>query len=135
MTTEPNSSSEPKPEPTPTPEQPEPSSPPQGSSNYDPTVVGIVSYITFIGWIVALIMNNPKSEYGSFHIRQSLGIMLLFVASAVTFVIPFLGMIIAPIGYLFALVLWIIGLVGAAQGKTSPIPIIGEKCQEWFEAL
>lgn len=108
---------------------------PQGTSNYDPKVVGIVAYITLIGWIVALIMNNPKSEFGSFHIRQSLGIMLLFFASAVVIVIPFIGWIASILGYLLAFVLWIVGLVGAVQQKTTPVPIIGDKSQEWFQAL
>ena len=45
--------------------------------NNDGKVIGIVSHITLIGWIVALIMNqNNKSEFGSFYIRQNLGLIL-----------------------------------------------------------
>ena len=39
--------------------------------------IGVVAYITIIGWIVAIIVNNNpenKTEFGSFHIRQFLGI-------------------------------------------------------------
>ena len=40
--------------------------------------IAIISYITLIGWIIALIMhNNNKTELGAYHIRQMLGIMLL----------------------------------------------------------
>lgn len=118
----------------PPPSGPEPA-PPAQTSGYDPKVVGIVSYLTFIGWIVALIMNNPKSEYGSFHIRQSLGIMLLFFVSAFVMVIPFLGWIVGLIGYIFGFIIWIIGLISAIQEKKNPVPVIGEKSQEWFKAL
>ena len=105
------------------------------SSSYDPKIVGIVAYITLIGWIVALIMNNPKTEYGSFHIRQSLGIMLLFLVSGFVMIVPILGVLAGRVGYIAALVLWIIGLVGAIQGEKKPVPLIGEKSQEWFKAL
>ena len=115
-----------------TPEQPQPG---PASPAYDPKVVGIVAYLTLIGWIVALIMNNPKSTFGSFHLRQSLGIMLLFMCSSVVTIIPFVGWIIGFVGILFGFVLWIIGLIGAIQQKSQPVPVIGEKSQEWFSAL
>ena len=129
-------------EPTPPPEdqskeipQQEVAPAPTPTSGYDPKVVGIVAYLTLIGWIVALIMNNPKSDYGSFHIRQSLGIMLLFLASGIVMIIPFVGWIVGLVGYIAAFVLWNIGLIGATQEKKQPIPLIGEKSQEWFQAL
>ncbi|MGE9290462.1 MAG: DUF4870 domain-containing protein [Puniceicoccales bacterium] len=127
MTTEPTNSSS---ENTPPPAEPAPT-----PSGYDPKLIGIVSYITLIGWIVALIMNNPKSEFGSFHIRQSLGIMLLMLISGFIMVVPFIGWILGLVGYLAGFVFWIMGLIGAIQGNTNPVPLIGEKAQGWFEAL
>ena len=42
----------------------------------DGKTVAIIAYITLIGWIIALVMNNGnKTVLGSYHIRQSLGIM------------------------------------------------------------
>ena len=40
----------------------------------------IVSYITIIGSVIAIFMNQDenKSEFASFHIRQGLGIFLTF---------------------------------------------------------
>ena len=40
----------------------------------------IVSYLTIIGSIIAIFMNQyeNRSEFGRFHIRQSLGIFLTF---------------------------------------------------------
>lgn len=127
MTTEPTPSS---PETT-----PPPSEPAAAKTNYDPKIVGIVSYITLIGWIVAIIMNNPKTEFGSFHIRQSLGIMLLMFVAGFIMVIPVIGWILGLIGYLAGFVFWIMGLIGAIQGSKNPVPLIGDKAQEWFQAL
>ncbi|MEM0965947.1 MAG: hypothetical protein AAGJ81_07365 [Verrucomicrobiota bacterium] len=105
------------------------------TSSYDPKVIGIVAYITLIGWIVALIMNNPKSDFGSFHLRQALGIWLLGLVSAFVFIVPILGWIAGMVGYLAAFVFWILGLISAIQGEKKLVPLIGEKAQEWFKAL
>jgi len=122
---------------TPSPENnpAEPSPAPAASSGYDPKIIGIVAYITIIGWIVALIMNNPKSPFASFHIRQSLGIMLLFLVSGIVMIIPILGWIVGLVGYITAFVLWIIGLIGSIQGNEKTVPLIGDKAQEWFKTL
>ncbi len=96
--------------------------------NNDGKVIGIVSHITLIGWIVALIMNqNNKSEFGSFYIRQNLGLILFSFITA----IPYLGWVIGIILFVF----WIISLISAIQGKMIPIPLIGEKFQEWFKSV
>ena len=40
--------------------------------------VAILAHITFLGWIIAIIMNSSnKTELGSFYIRQTLGIFLI----------------------------------------------------------
>ncbi len=94
----------------------------------DPKVVAIVSYITLIGWIVALILNNPKSEFASFHIRQALGI---FLVGIVLSIIPFVNLV----GWIVSLVLWILGLLSAIQGQMKPVPVVGAYFQQWFKAL
>ncbi len=108
---------------------------PISSGGTDPKVVGIISYITLIGWIVALVLNNPKSEHGSFHIRQSLGILLTAVISGFVMVIPLLGWIAGLIGYVLAFVMWIMGLISAVQGEQKVVPVLGDKFQEWFKSL
>lgn len=101
----------------------------------DPKVVAIVSYITIIGWIVALVLNNPKSDFGSFHVRQSLGIFLLVFASGVVMIVPVIGWIAGVAGYILAFVMWILGLISAVQGEKKLVPLLGAQFQEWFKAL
>ncbi len=92
-------------------------------------LVAILSYITIIGWVIALILNlNNKTGLGSFHIRQTLMIMLVGV------VLSLLGVI----GKLLSIVLfifWIMGLVYAIQGQQKEIPLIGKLAQDWFKGL
>ena len=104
-------------------------------SKVDPKIIAIVSYLALIGWIVAIVLNNPKSELGSFHLRQSLGIHALFAVSGMVTIVPVLGWIAGVVGFLAGVVLWIIGLIGAIEGKMKPVPILGEKFQEWFHAI
>lgn len=101
----------------------------------DPKVVSLVSYLTLIGWIVALILNRPKSELGSFHLRQALGIILLFMASSFIFIIPILGWIAGFVGYILGVVLWILGFIGAIKAEMKPVPVLGKQFQEWFKSL
>lgn len=93
----------------------------------DQKTTGIVAYLTWIGLIVALVTTKEKSEYTSFHIRQSLGLCL----TAILGVIPFLGLIIG----LGVLILWVIALIGAINGEMKPVPLLGDKFQEWFKSI
>lgn len=101
----------------------------------DPKTRGIVAYLTLIGWLIALITNNPKDEQSSFHLRQMLGIMLLGMAGSMVGVIPFLGLIVVPVVMIAAFVLWVIGLISAIEGSRKPVPFLGEYFQDWFKGL
>jgi len=98
------------------------------TSGTDPKVVAIVSYITIIGWIIALVLNNPKSEFASFHIRQVLGIFLLGIVLSI---IPVVNLI----AWVIPLVLWILGLISAIQGEKKLVPVVGAYFQDWFKSL
>ena len=90
--------------------------------------IAIIAHLTIIGWIIAFVMNNSnKTEFGSFYVRQVLGIMLLGILSF----IPFLGILIG----LFSFVLWIVSLIGALGGHQKPVFLLGDKFQEWFKSL
>jgi len=92
-------------------------------------LVAILSYITLIGWIIALILNmQKKTELGSFHIRQALIIML---ANIVLWWIPVIGWLLQIV----VLIFWIMGLVYAIQGQKKEIPLIGSYAQQWFKGL
>jgi len=75
----------------------------------------IIAHITLIGWIIALIQNNNnKDEFTSFYIRQMLGLMIISVAGSIlSTIISFVGLLVQ----LGALILWILSLIGAINGK------------------
>jgi uncharacterized membrane protein len=79
--------------------------------------MAIVSYLGLIGFIIALATDGKTNEYTKFHMNQSLP---LIFAMMVGF-IPFIGWIVA-IG---ALVLWVMGIINAANGEMKRLPIVG----------
>lgn len=101
--------------------------------------IAIIAYITLIGLIIAIVMNNDKkNDFARYHIRQSLGIMLLYIAVWILFII--ISMIVyipllSTIVYLGLLVLLILGILAAAQGEKKPIPVFGEQFQIWFKNI
>ncbi len=91
--------------------------------------VAIISHITFIGWIVALIMNNGnKTELGSYYIRQTLGIWIL---TLILSWIPIVGCF----AFIICLVLVVMSLINAMNEKEVPTPVLGEYFQDWFKSL
>lgn len=86
-------------------------------------VIAILAYVLFFLPLLAA----PKSEFGKYHANQ--GLLLLIVAVGVQVVgsvIPFLGwFLILPIGNIAILVLFVLGVINAANGVKKPLPFIG----------
>lgn len=96
----------------------------------------IVAYLTLIGLIIAFIMNSDKKNaFANFHIRQALGIGLTGLALGIVNIIPILGWIVGVFGSLLLIVLWVIGLMGAINGRQKEVPILGKKYQEWLKRI
>lgn len=90
--------------------------------------IAIISYITLIGTLIAYFMNNDKkNEFAKFHIGQALRAWLTGIV--VTIVSGILANItgIGLLSYLqyAGLVLAVLGLMNALNGKVEKIPLVG----------
>jgi uncharacterized membrane protein len=111
--------------------------------------VGIISYLTIIGWLIAYFAmhNEKKTEQGSYQLRQTLLFYIVWIAFyilwrfiIVALLFTSLSMIalagtiilIVDIGFF---VLWLIGFIGAVNGEKKPIPLIGDKAQTMFPGI
>lgn len=97
----------------------------------------IISYITIIGLIIAYFLNNDadkKSAFTNFHVRQSLGLWLTFYALGYI-VGSFDSWVVSSGFYLFFVILFIFGLVGAISGKTQTVPLVGAFYQKIFASI
>jgi uncharacterized membrane protein len=121
--------------PSTTPTTPAPTPPPAAAS--EDKTVALVSYLTLIGFIVAIVMHsNKKTKLGAFHLRQVLGIFLTGLAvgfsQIILLFIPILGWLAIFCLWVCMLGLWVMGLISAANGQMKPLPVVGPLYQKWF---
>jgi len=97
--------------------------------------IAIISYITWIGTIIAFVMNNnDKNTFASFHIRQMIGLGILSILN--TFVLTrFMGYFITSRIGIVLFILWIIGFIGAIKGEEKKVPVLGDMFQQWFKDI
>ena len=95
----------------------------------------IISYLWWVGLIIAFLMNNSKkNSFVSFHIRQSLGLLVLL--TIMNLLEHYLGLgLISWIVELALLVLWVIALIGAIKGEEKRVPLLGDQFQDWFKNI
>ena len=103
----------------------------------DDKTAAIVSYLTLIGFIIAVLLHGSnKTHLGAYHLRQSLGLMLtaiaVWIAALMLVVVPFVGWLISLAAWSALFGLWVIGLVAAINGQKKPVPVLGEYFQKWF---
>jgi hypothetical protein len=125
-----------------------PTTPSPAPTEEDKTVA-IVSYLTLIGFIVAIVLHSSKkTKLGAYHLRQVLGFMLtgvvgwiavaivMFVLALVLSFVKFLLAILIPLIWLAfvgsMIALWVMGLIAAVNGQLKPMPVVGPYYQKWF---
>ena len=97
--------------------------------------IAIISYILIIGALIALTMNSDKKNpYAAFHIRQALGLSIMFLALG-SIVSRFDDINITFAMWIFMSILWSYGIMTAAKGETRPIPIVGTLFQKVFKTI
>jgi len=100
--------------------------------NRSKKITAIIAYATIVGTLIAIFMNlERQNAFARFHIRQAFGIFVLFYLLGIV-VSYFDSWLISIPFFLFFAILWGFGLLNAVQGVTKPIPLVGEKFQQWF---
>lgn len=117
------------------------STPPTQVPSSEDKTVALVAYITLIGFIIAIILHGQKkTALGAFHLRQMLGIILTGVALWIITVLLAIvtlgfGLLLYPVTGILLLIMWIMGLIAAANGEMKPTIIFGKQYQEWFKNM
>lgn len=97
--------------------------------------MALVAYLTIFGTLIAFFMNQEKrNPFTAFHVRQALGLGLLYVV--VGFVISYFdSWMITYSFWIFFSVLFFYGLFGAISGKLNKIPMLGDFFQTAFKSI
>jgi len=107
----------------------------ENQTNKQAKNIGVFSYLTIIGLVITYISNRHKNNYfASFHIRQSLGLHILYFANKFI-VYGYFGTFAGNIGRFGVLVLFALGFISALQKEVKFVPLFGEKFQEWFRNI
>ena len=116
------------------------------NSGSDEKTVAIIAYmpVAILNFVIALVIhNNNKSKFGAYHLRQSLGLNILFF---ITYFLLYLFFFRNPLSFLkynwlFALyalgilTLFVIGIINASKHEEKPIPFVGNLFEKWFGHL
>lgn len=97
--------------------------------------IALLSYIPLIGWIIAFVLyleNNTKDSLARFHLRQTLGLQILFLGGSMILAFFRIYFLLFPFE-LICLALWILGLLSALKLEEKPVFYIGHYFQEWFK--
>lgn len=93
-----------------------------------------LSYL-WILWLVPLLAMKDN-EFCKFHVKQGIILSILAIAIWVIGWIPFLGwfiVIIGIIGNVYIIVMTIMGIINAANGKYWKMPLLGDLAANWFK--
>ena len=91
----------------------------ESKPNNDVTMAVLSYFLFFLPLIAA-----KDSKLAMFHANQSVVLLIGLIASGVVGAVPVIGLI-SPLIWLAVFVLWIMGIVQAAQGQMKPLPVVG----------
>ena len=89
-------------------------------------IIAAVSYITWIGFIIALVKGDRSDRFIAHHMNQALVINLLKIAGGLCAALPHVGHSISGVVGVGAFVLIIMGIYRAAHWNSDPLPLVGE---------
>ena len=124
----------------------------QSLSSDEGKTVAIISYLTLIGFIIAIIQHGSnKTKLGAYHLRQVVGFMVTGVGLAIL-----LWLIALPMFYMeyrnmatyatfisiISFIVWfgllfstIVSFINAVNGKEKPAPVFGKLYEKWFSNM
>ena len=114
-----------------------PETPPAATEDH---TVAILTYLTIIGFIVAIVMHSSKkTALGAFHLRQGLGLFItcivIWIPCVIISLIPMVNLLMVllwPLVGLSLFALWLMGLIAAVNGQQKLMPVVGVHYQKWF---
>ena len=98
---------------------------PIGALEQDVKILSAIGYIGLLFLVPYLV--KPKDKFAVFHANQGLLLLIATVViNAIGSIIPVIGwFIVLPLGGIFTLVLFILGVISAIKGEEKRLPLIG----------
>ena len=89
-------------------------------------IPALISYLSWPGWIIALLIRDKTDPFAAHHLNQSLILNIISVIAGAAAKLPLVGGIVSFVLSLAFVVLWIMGIVRAVMWDDRPLPVIGD---------
>lgn len=89
-------------------------------------IPAVVAYLSWIGWIIAIVMRDPTDPFAAHHMNQALVLNIVSLLAGALNILPIIGNLASMIISVAMLVLWVMGIYRAATWDDRPLPIIGD---------
>lgn len=93
--------------------------------NKNTKLFSVISYITWIGWLVAFFLSEKDDTLVRHHLNQALIINLIETVGSLLIRMGGLFGVIGEVVDIAVLVLFVMGIVRAARLSDEPLPVIG----------
>ncbi len=93
--------------------------------NSNSKAASVAAYITWIGFLIAVIMRDPTDRFTAHHMNQALVLNIISIIAGALNIIPIIGNIAGFVIGIAVFVLDIMGIARAASGSMEPLPFIG----------
>jgi uncharacterized membrane protein len=101
--------------------------PPAANQGLSDTAAGALAYVTIIPAIIFLVMapynQRPFIKFNAF---QCLFMAATWLVASFVAIIPVIGWLVSIVVFLTLLVMWVLCIVNASQGKIFKVPVIGD---------
>lgn len=97
-------------------------------SNTNTKLFAVLSYITWIGWIISFIFRDKDDEVVKFHLNQALSLKLLNLVIGIIYRVSgsFIITRLCGLAAIVVFVCMLIGIVRAINLSTEKIPLVGD---------
>jgi uncharacterized membrane protein len=92
------------------------------------TGMAVIAYIVFFIPLLTDAKNDPFVKY---HVKQGLVLFIGYIIEMFVGTVPVFGWIISPLLGILLLILLIIGIINAVNGKEKPLPIVGDFAEKF----
>ncbi len=96
----------------------------------------ILAYLSFIGLIIAYILNmEEKDKFVTYHIKNMFGLVIILFITTTFFQGNDFLQYIGQFSWTACFFLWVYSLIMAITGKEKGIPVLTDLFQKWFKFL
>lgn len=95
---------------------------PKNAAVENENLIAALSYFIFFLPLIAA----KESKFAMYHANQAFNLFILWVVLTVANVVPILGQLVWFVGSILSIVLLVMGLINAFNGKEQPLPVIGK---------